>query len=148
MRVADFRRLQHPLAAEEAPGAYAVDPAAAVARIRRGLPIAEFDTLRELLGLTVEEMAHKIGVSIATLSRRRGHRQPLDVEHGDRIMRFSRLYWLAVELHDGDEATARDWLRRPAIALGGATPLDFAETELGAREVEHLIGRIEHGVYT
>ncbi len=148
MRVADFRRLHHPLAADEHAAAVAVDPAAAVARIRRGLPIAEFDTLRELLGLTVEEMAHKIGVSVATLSRRRTQRQPLDVEHGDRIMRFSRLFWLAVELHDGDEAAARNWLRRPAIALGGASPLEFAETELGAREVEHLMGRIEHGVYT
>jgi uncharacterized protein (DUF2384 family) len=27
-------------------------------------------------------------------------------------------------------------------------PLEYAETELGAREVEHLLGRIEHGVYS
>lgn len=123
------------------------DPAAVVDRIMNGLPVLEFDALRELLGLTVEDMARKIGISVATLSRRRQHREPLDPAHGDRIMRFARLYWLAVELHDGDAATARAWLRRPAVALKGRTPLDFAESETGAREVEHLIGRIEYGVY-
>jgi uncharacterized protein (DUF2384 family) len=43
---------------------------------------------------------------------------------------------------------AREWLRRPAIASGGAGPLHFAGTEVGAREVEHLIGRIEQGICT
>ena len=123
------------------------DPATVVERIMNGLPVLEFDALRELLGLTVEDMARKIGISVATLSRRRQHREPLDPAHGDRIMRFARLYWLAVELHDGDAATARAWLRRPAVALKGRTPVDFAESETGAREVEHLIGRIEYGVY-
>jgi len=123
------------------------DPETVVDRVMNGLPVMEFDALRELLGLTVEDMARKIGISIATLSRRRQQREPLDPAHGDRIMRYARLYWLAVELHDGDAATARAWLRRPAIALKGRTPVDFAESETGAREVEHLIGRIEHGVY-
>jgi putative toxin-antitoxin system antitoxin component (TIGR02293 family) len=123
------------------------DPAAMIDRIMSGLPVLEFDALRELLGLTVEDMARKIGISVATLSRRRQHREPLDPAHGDRIMRYARLYWLAVELHDGDAATARLWLRRPAIGLGGRKPVDFAESETGAREVEYLIGRIEHGVY-
>jgi uncharacterized protein (DUF2384 family) len=27
-------------------------------------------------------------------------------------------------------------------------PLDYAETEIGAREVENLLGRIEYGVYS
>lgn len=123
------------------------DPSAVVERIMNGLPVVEFDALREMLGLTVEDMARKIGISVATLSRRRQHREPLDPAHGDRIMRYARLYWLAVELHDGDAATARAWLRRPAVALKGRTPVDFAECETGAREVEYLIGRIEHGVY-
>jgi uncharacterized protein (DUF2384 family) len=33
-------------------------------------------------------------------------------------------------------------------ALGWRTPIDFAQTEPGAREVENLIGRIEHGVFS
>jgi uncharacterized protein (DUF2384 family) len=36
----------------------------------------------------------------------------------------------------------------PQFGLGGAVPLEYAETEVGAREVENLLGRIEHGVYS
>lgn len=118
------------------------------ARVRAGLPLAEFDALRELLGLTVERLADKVGISTATLSRRRQGGRPLDIDHGDRLLRFARLFRLAAELHDGDEVAARDWLRKPARALDGETPLDRAATEAGAHEVESLIGRLEHGVYT
>lgn len=118
------------------------------ARVKAGLPIAEFDALRRLLGLTVESLAARIGISIATLSRRRQSGRPLDAGRSDRLLRFARLFRLALELHDGDEEAARDWLNRPARALDGETPLEHASTEAGAREVENLIGRLEHGVYT
>ena len=36
----------------------------------------------------------------------------------------------------------------PQRALGGAIPLDIAKTEVGAREVEQIIGRLEQGVFT
>jgi putative toxin-antitoxin system antitoxin component (TIGR02293 family) len=42
----------------------------------------------------------------------------------------------------------RRWLNSPQVGLGGAIPLEYAETEVGAREVEHLLGRIEYGVYS
>jgi putative toxin-antitoxin system antitoxin component (TIGR02293 family) len=124
--------------------------AGAVARVKHGLPLREFDGLRELLDLTVEDLAVRIGISPATLSRRR--REPdggrLDPEHSDRLMRYARLYWQAVQLLEGHEESARAWLKRPARALDGVTPLDFADTEVGGREVETLISRLEHGVYT
>ena len=120
----------------------------AAARVKTGLPVAELDALRELLGLTVENLAGRIGISIATLSRRRQSGQRLDAGHSDRVLRFARLFRLATELYDGDEEAARAWLSKPARALDGETPLEHAETEAGAREVENLIGRLEHGVYT
>lgn len=120
----------------------------AAARVKAGLPVAELDALRKLLGLTVENLAARIGLSIATLSRRRQGGQRLDAGHSDRVLRLARLFRLATELHDGDEDAARAWLSKPARVLDGETPLDHAQTEVGAREVENLIGRLEHGVYT
>ncbi len=124
-------------------------PTAVVERVMAGLPIAEFDHLREMLDLTVEELAERTGVSLATLSRRRKEKGGgrLDPDHSDRLVRYARLYWQAVDLFERDERTAREWLRRPARALDGATPLDFARTEVGGREVEHVIGRLAHGVF-
>ncbi len=124
-----------------------LDGPAMMNAIKVGLPLVEFDALRDLLGLTVEAMAQKVGISVATLARRRHDGAPLDPAHGDRIVRYARLFWQAAQLFDLNEQTAREWLRRPALALGGATPLDYAETEPGAREVENLIGRLEYGVY-
>ena len=40
------------------------------------------------------------------------------------------------------------WLRSQQLGLGGEVPLDYAESEVGAREVEDLLGRIEFGVYS
>lgn len=136
-----------PLLVAAPQAAYQDNPAECVARIMAGLPVEEFESLREMLGLTVEEMARKIGISTATLSRRRAKKEPLDRDHSDRLMRYARLFWLSVAFFGGDQPTGRDWLLRPARALGGRTPLEFAETEMGAREVEDLIGRLEHGVY-
>jgi putative toxin-antitoxin system antitoxin component (TIGR02293 family) len=48
----------------------------------------------------------------------------------------------------GGEESARSWLAAPALAFHGECPLDFADTEIGAREVEALLGRIEHGVFS
>jgi putative toxin-antitoxin system antitoxin component (TIGR02293 family) len=120
----------------------------AAARVKAGLPLTELDALRELLGVTVGNLAGRLGISIATLSRRRQSGQRLAAGPSDRVLRFARLFRLAAELHDGDEDAARAWLRKPARALDGETPLDHAETEAGAREVENLLGRLEHGVYT
>lgn len=62
---------EEPLLVEEPQAAFQDSPAQCVERIMAGLPVGEFDSLREMLGLTVEEMAQKIGISTATLSRRR-----------------------------------------------------------------------------
>jgi putative toxin-antitoxin system antitoxin component (TIGR02293 family) len=40
------------------------------------------------------------------------------------------------------------WLKSPQKALGGKTPLEYSDTEPGAREVEDLLGRLEHGVFS
>jgi putative toxin-antitoxin system antitoxin component (TIGR02293 family) len=69
----------------------------------------------------------------------------LTADESDKAVRFARLFGKAVETLEDKEA-ARRWLSSPQIGLGGALPLDYAETETGAREVENLLTRIEYGV--
>ena len=47
----------------------------------------------------------------------------------------------------GDDSGKR-WLHTPNQALGGQRPLDLLDTDLGSRQVEEVLGRIEHGVYS
>lgn len=124
----------------------AMGPGDTVASIRAGLPMVEFKALQELLGLGAEELAGHLAISRSTLIRRRKSRR-LDTQESDRLLRYARLYARA-EATLGDPAAARQWLKSPARALAYESPLHFAETEAGAREVENLLGRIEHGVFS
>jgi len=94
----------------------------------------------------MERLAHRLGSSRATLHRRKLEGR-LGREQSDRVVRFARLMGKAVEVFQTEE-DARRWLTSPQVGLGGAMPLDYAETEVGAREVEDLLGRIEYGVYS
>ncbi|HSK74788.1 MAG TPA: antitoxin Xre/MbcA/ParS toxin-binding domain-containing protein, partial [Pyrinomonadaceae bacterium] len=66
----------------------------------------------------------------------------------DRLLRISRIFALSIELFEGNIEDARRWLLSSQKALGNKTPFAMSKTEIGAREVENLIGRLEHGVFT
>lgn len=117
-----------------------------VAQLRAGLPTTSFDSLRARLEVSAEVLAETVGVAPRTLARRKKEgRFPKD--ESERLHRVSRLFERAVEVFEGVEP-ARAWFRSPQRGLGGSTPLAFADTEPGAREVENLLGRIEHGVFS
>ena len=48
----------------------------------------------------------------------------------------------------GGQAQAVRWLRSPNQALGGRIPLELLDTDLGRRQIEEILGRIEQGVYS
>jgi putative toxin-antitoxin system antitoxin component (TIGR02293 family) len=47
----------------------------------------------------------------------------------------------------GSRDKAAHWLRTANRALDGTTPLSFLDTDIGARQVSEILGRIEHGIY-
>lgn len=121
-------------------------PAKLVTALRHGLPIRELDALQEALAVPMETLAPILGISKATLHRRKLDGR-LESAESDRVVRFARLMGKATEVMESADA-ARAWLGNPQFGLGGAVPLQYAESEVGAREVEDLLGRIEHGVYS
>ena len=115
-------------------------------KVREGLPFAEFRAMQEMLGVTEERLGAWLGMPRATLHRRK-KAGTLDSCVSDRLVRYARLVTHAVAALGGLEA-ARSWLAAPAIAFNGESPLDYADTEIGAREVDALLGRLEHGVFS
>ena len=117
-----------------------------IAQLRAGLPYPALEALQERLGLPTREMARLLRIPERTLTRRRRSGR-LDPVESERVLRIERLFALAIEmLRNVDRA--RTWLKIPKAALGGRTPLQYADTEVGAREVENLIGRLRHGVFS
>jgi len=130
--------------------AIASEPATAsewVARIQSGLPGACAFAFKEALGLTNQELASVLGMSARTLARLDPAKSRLDSVSGDRLVRSARLFAIATDVLEEAQAAAH-WLKSPQRALGGAVPLDLAQTDVGSRAVEALLGRMEHGVYT
>jgi putative toxin-antitoxin system antitoxin component (TIGR02293 family) len=117
-----------------------------ILRIKKGLPLNTFEQLCKNLALPEKELGRILKIPPSTLARRKksGH---LSFEESERVFRIARLYDKAVEVFQQPELGCK-WLKEPAWALGDAAPLVYADTELGAKEVEDLLGRIEHGVFT
>jgi putative toxin-antitoxin system antitoxin component (TIGR02293 family) len=122
-------------------------PASLIEALEAGLPFQELEILRASLDLPVDLMATMLGISKATFHRSKGTARRLSPSVSDRVVRYAKLVGFAVKVF-GDLADAKLWLKLPQIGLGGAVPLDYAKTEIGAREVENLLGRIEYGVYS
>ena len=116
------------------------------ARVRTGLPYSALEALAERLNAPVGELSDTLGVPARTLARRRRAGR-LTAAESDRLVRLGRIVALAVEVL-GDRAKAARWLRQPNRALGQLVPLHHLDTDLGAREVETVLLRIEHGVYS
>ena len=126
--------------------AKAKHPTELIRQIQKGLRFSELETLQNSIDLPFEQLAAKLSISRSTLQRRKTAGR-LSPDESDKVMRLSRLLEHATNVF-GDIERARAWLKFPQRGLGGAIPLDYAETEVGAREVDDLLGRIEYSVYT
>ena len=110
----------------------------------KGVPRSAFERLRTDLGVSNEEMADVLGIPTRTLARRT---ERFKADESERLLRVSAVWAKALDVLE-EPAAARLWMNHPKRALGGLTPLRCCDTEFGAREVEALLGRIEHGVFS
>jgi putative toxin-antitoxin system antitoxin component (TIGR02293 family) len=124
-----------------------VETAELLERVRRGFIFTALERLGKNIGLTPRELAFIIQIPPRTLDRRK-ERGRLEPAESDSLLRVSRVFAAAIELFEGDADAAQRWVSRKQKALGNKKPLDLLRTELGAREVEAFIGRLEHGVFS
>lgn len=122
-------------------------PAKLVEVLQVGLPFRELLELQTRLAVPADKLAPMLGISKATFHRRKGGAAKLPPAVSDRVVRYARLLGQALQVF-GNQDSAKQWLGAPQFGLGGAVPLDYARSEVGAREVENLLGRIEYGVYS
>jgi putative toxin-antitoxin system antitoxin component (TIGR02293 family) len=111
--------------------------------IREGFPPAVVEELLRASGLTLKELAGALDLSPRSLQRRRGAGRLTHYE-SDRLYRLARIVALANDSLGNRERALR-WLKRPNRALGGLVPVEAIDTELGARQVENILGRIAYG---
>lgn len=81
-----------------------------------------------------------------TLARRKAASEPLTVEETDKALRLDRIAMQAQHVF-GEPEKAQRWLRKAKRELKGETPLAYLSSEAGARVVEEMLFRIEHGMF-
>lgn len=137
--------------------------------IRKGMPLRVVFRVKKILGLSDADISRILGISSKTLLRKlrntktsspttqgkthlktsEGEKDAkslrLSLVQSDRLYRFARILARARGVF-GDEVLAVEWLKSPQYDLGGSVPIDLLRTDAGVQEVEHLLGRIEHGV--
>lgn len=118
-------------------------PMALIESIERGLPADVLDRLARRIAPGDATFKYRV-VPKATLARRRTGRR-LTADESARLARVAELWRFALEVW-GDEDQARTFLLQPHMLLEGRVPLDLAlKTDLGARLVENLLGRLRYG---
>jgi len=118
-----------------------------IREVSHGFSYQTLVALETTSGVSVPALAQTIGIPERTLARRRAAGR-LAPEESERLLRLSSIFEKAVELFEGNVSSAVNWLTMPKRALENQTPLQYAKTEVGARQVENLIGRLEHGVFS
>jgi putative toxin-antitoxin system antitoxin component (TIGR02293 family) len=82
-----------------------------------------------------------------TFNRRLEKHEPLKPSEADAIGRLLRVTETARKTF-GNAEFATKWLNLPNPALENRIPIELAETDAGAREVEIILTRIAYGVYS
>ena len=116
-------------------------------KVEAGFSFSALEKLGKTTGLSLDRLRVAVRITPRTLTRRRKEKK-LSPEESDRLVSVSRLLAQTFELFEGNTEAGMRWFQNPNRALNGQSPIEVAATETGAREVENLIGRLEHGVFT
>jgi putative toxin-antitoxin system antitoxin component (TIGR02293 family) len=110
------------------------------------LPFTAFNEVSAAVEIRPSDLAALLTIPPRTIARRKkeGRLRP---EESDKLLRLGRIVVLAEESL-GTSQKASAWLKKGNRALGGDSPLAYLDTDVGAREVEGLLIRISHGVYS
>ncbi|MBI4520821.1 MAG: DUF2384 domain-containing protein [Gemmatimonadetes bacterium] len=112
--------------------------------VEEGLPVEALEqTVRRVAGETSEatQLKHRI-VPKTTLHRRRVRLSP---EESERVERLARLTALAEAVWE-DPQHAHEFLISSQPQLDDARPVDLARSDLGLRQVEDLLVKIEYAL--
>jgi len=114
--------------------------------LEEGLPFATLETVREALALSRSEVLSVLAITDRTLIRRKKEHR-LQASESDRLFRLARVAAVALDVLE-DVEKARRWMHKPNRALGGEVPLRLLSTDIGACQVEELLHRIDHGLFS
>lgn len=112
--------------------------------VQGGLPVDAVGKLQDALKeLGVSRPSEFVEAIASRATRRR--RDTLTPEQGEKLARIARVMARAVDVWEDSTAAAK-FLTTPHEELEGASPLVHSQTEIGARQVEELLLKLDLGL--
>lgn len=111
--------------------------------VEEGLPVSALDVVVRHVSRddrSAAELKYRI-IPKTTLRRR----QRLDPEESQRLERLARMAAMAEQVWEDDEL-AHEFLTSVQPQLGDERPVDLARSDLGTRQVEMLLMKIEYAL--
>jgi len=118
-----------------------------IRQVGKGFSFHALQTLESHTAIPVAQIARILGIPSRTLARRRVSGR-LTPDESEKLLRLSATFEKALDLFEDDRSQALAWLSSPKKEFEDQTPLEYSRTEVGAREVEDHIGRLEYGVFS
>lgn len=118
-----------------------------IEKIRTGLPVQDALALMDDWDIPIAALARLLGVSDRSMSRLRSGNPDhlLSTVETDRLMRVESLLEKAQFVL---EEAALTWIHTPVKVLGDQTPLSLLDTDVGCSQVDLVLGRIQHGIFS
>jgi len=114
--------------------------------VRSGLPFFAFLALSKQLEISPQHLTAVFGIPPRTVARRKEARH-FNPQESDRLYRVASTLSQAVEVL-GSIDKARLWLKTPNRALGCEMPLELLDTDIGTRQVEEVLLRLNYGIFS
>ncbi len=114
---------------------------------RDGLPAETVVFIQKSTGFSTVQIEAIAGSSYRTLQRHIESKKRLSPVTSDRIVRSLKVFSDAVNTF-GNMENAREWMSRPCAPLDNHRPIELLDTDAGTSEIEAVLGRIRHGVFS
>lgn len=149
----------HPISRSPSPTnfsrVYHLAPAERIALVKQGIPAGDVVKIAKSIGRPKERLMKVLGLPRATVDRKARAKQRLSVEHGERLLGFSKLLGqVQVMVEQSGNPTGfepakwvADWLDEPLPALGGRCPAEYLDTNEGQQLVSSLLAKMQSGAY-
>ena len=123
--------------------ATAATPLAVMDQIEHGLPFAAVERMAQLLAPGDAQFKYRL-IPKATYERRKRTNR-LSPDEGTLLARLARIWALALDIWEEEEAT-REFLFRRHMMMEDRRPVDVViQNEIGAEVVAHVLGRLKYG---
>ena len=117
--------------------------------IEGGIKVCVIRHLPEALRATRILVADLLGVNDRTIQRllKNGPHGTVSRHIGERSIRLLQIRQKAIDVLDTEEY-ALAWLHEPNATVAGRAPIAHARTELGCRQIESILDRVDQSAFS